>query len=107
MISWQAPSIAGEDLLERAAGLEVGARGRELHHGEALDEVRVETELHARDLEVLEGARGLDAVVRVRGHRQITEQIVLDPRFRRGHVVLQPSRHADGLSTTELSGRRK
>ena len=69
----------GEDLLRESTGLVVGARGGQLHHREPLDEVRIEAERHARDLEVLERSSGLDAVIGVGGHGEIAEQVVFGP----------------------------
>ena len=62
------------------AALEVGARRGQLHHRERLDQVGIEAQLHAGDVEVLEGAGRLDAVVGVGGHGLVAEQIVLHPR---------------------------
>ena len=76
------PLDAGEDLRAELAAVEVGARGGQLHHREGLDEVRVEAQLDARDVEVLEGAGRLDAVVGVGGHLLLAEQVVLDARGR-------------------------
>ena len=66
--------------------LEVGARRRQLHHRERLDEVRIELQLDAGDVEVLERAGGLDAVVGVGGHGFVAEQIVFEPCFGGGHL---------------------
>jgi hypothetical protein len=76
---------AGQDLLREPLGVEVGARGSELHHGEAFDEVRVLAQLDAGDLEVFECASRLNAVIRVGGHGEVTEEVVFDPCVRRGH----------------------
>jgi len=78
---------AFQHLVRQSAGVVVGARGRELHHCQSFDEVRVEPQLHARDLEVVERARRLDAIVRVSGHREVAKEIVFDPRGRGRHSL--------------------
>ena len=57
-----------EDLAAELAAVEVRASRGQLDHGERLDDVRIQPELHAGDVEVLEGAGGLDAVVSVGGN---------------------------------------
>src|SRR3954466_11249530 len=52
--------------------------------------MRIQAELYTRDPEVFECARGLHAIVRIRGHGKVAEQIVFDPCFRRGHCGLIP-----------------
>ena len=85
MISWQAPSMPVRIVLVELAALEVGARGGELHHRERLDQVGIEAQLHAGDVEVLEAARGLDAVVGVGRHGLVAEQIVFETCRLIGH----------------------
>ena len=74
-----------EDLVAELAAVEVGARGGQLHHRERLDQVGVEAQLHAGDVEVLEGARGLHAVVGVGGHGFLAEQVVFETSGLTGH----------------------
>src|SRR5262249_33893347 len=76
----------GEHVLAELAALLVRARGGQLDHRERLDQVRVEAKLDPGDVEVLEGARGLDAVVGARGHRLLAEEVVLDTGGGWGHV---------------------
>ena len=86
------PFHAGEDLGAELAAVEVGAGRRQLHHRQGLDEIGIEAQLDARDREVLEGPRGLHAVVRVGGHRFLTEQVVLEASgfSRHGRDLLCP-----------------
>ena len=58
---------ARQDFLAELPALEVRARGGHLHHRERLDQVGIQAKLHAGDVEILERARGLDAVVGVGG----------------------------------------
>jgi hypothetical protein len=76
--SSQALSMPVEDLLGELAALVVGAGRRQLHHARGLDEVRIQAQLDARDVEVLESARGLDAVVGVGWNFLVAQQVVLD-----------------------------
>ena len=85
MISWQAPSIPVRiGVVERAA-LEVGAGRGQLHHRERLDQIGVEAQLHAGDVEVLEAARRLDAVVGVGGNGLGAQQVVFETLGVIGH----------------------
>jgi len=54
-----------EDRLVESSALDVGARRGELDHREGTDEIRIEAQRDARELEVLERARGADAVIRI------------------------------------------
>jgi hypothetical protein len=56
----------------------VGSSGRHLDHAERFNQVGIEAELDAGNVKIDKRARGLHAVVGVRGHSKITEQIVLD-----------------------------
>ena len=87
MSSWQAPSMPVRISRLNWPQSKL-ARGRgHLHHGERLDQVGVEPQLDAGDVEVLERAGGLDAVVGVGGHGLLAEQVVLDACSRRWHVT--------------------
>ena len=98
------PLDALQDLLAELAAVEVRARGRELDHRECLDEVRVEPKLDARDVEVLQSARGLDSVVRVGGNGEIPEQVMLeaDGGFRCHRSSYWPARMAACRRTPSL-----
>ena len=63
---------ARQDLLAELATLDVRPCRGQLHHGEALDQVGVQAQLDARDVEVLEGAGRLDPVVGLRGDGLLT-----------------------------------
>ena len=67
-----------QDRLSEDATREVGARGAELHHRQRANQIGIEAQLDARDVEVLEASRGLDAVIRVDRHLLLAEQVVLD-----------------------------
>src|SRR5262245_58386285 len=60
-----------------ASALEVGARRRHLHHRERLDQIGIEMQRHAGDGEILERARGLDAVIGVGWHLLDAKEIAL------------------------------
>ena len=79
---------AGEDLLAELPAVEVGARRGHLHHREGLDQVRIELQLNPGDVEVLERAGGLHAVVGVGGHGFVAQQIVLEAGGSIRHGVL-------------------
>ena len=67
---------ARQNLLAELTAVEVGARGRHLHHAQAFDQIGIERELDTGDVKILEGARGLDAVVGVGWHGLVAQQIV-------------------------------
>ena len=85
-----------EDLGAELAALVVGARRGHLHHGQGFDEVRIEPELHAGDVEVVEAARRLHAVVGVGRHRLLPKEIA----FGSGRMV----RHGELLWGARLTG---
>jgi hypothetical protein len=65
-----------KDVLLELAAVEVRAGGRGLHHGQGLDEVGIEVELHSGDVKILERASRLDAVVRFGGDGLGAEEVV-------------------------------
>ena len=85
MISVQAASMPLQDLPAELTAGEIGARRRLLDHGERDDQIGIQPQLDSRNLEVVEGARGLHAVIRIPGHVLDAQKVVLLPRSRIGH----------------------
>ena len=73
-------SIAASTSWLHRADVGVGPRRRELHDRPRLDEARVVADRDARDLEVLERACRLHAVIGVRRDRLLAEQVALHAR---------------------------
>ena len=92
-----------QDLGVELAAVEVRARGRHLDHAEGPDEVGVEPKFDAGNVEVLEGAGRLHAVVGVAGNRLLAEEVVLDPDSGLRHGIVLSCVSA-GQSTARSQG---
>src|SRR6185503_20461508 len=86
----------GELLLREHAGIGVRTRRGELHEHQRVDELRVMADRDPRDLEVLECARGLHAVVGVCRDLLLPEQILLDAGLRPHGAAHQDEREHQG-----------
>jgi len=75
---------ATQDLRAQLATGLVGPRRREFDHGQGLNELRILADGNTGDMEVLDRTLGLDAVIGIRRHRLLTQQIVLDPNLGHG-----------------------
>ena len=87
---------AGRDLAAELTALEVGARGRHLHHPETFDEIGVVCEVNAGDVEVLQGPGGLHTVVGVGRYGLVAKEVVFQTCGGGGwHFKLPENRQTD------------
>jgi hypothetical protein len=68
-----------QDVAAEDPAINVRTGRGQLDHRESADDVWIKAELHSGNPEVVEGTRRLHAVVRVRGHRLVAQQVVFDP----------------------------
>ena len=94
---------AVQNLPAELTALEIGARRRELHHGEGADQIGIRPQLDARDVEVVERPRGMNPVVRVLRHDLASEQVVFFPGVSIGHgsLLLDQARRAASVPARE------
>src|SRR4029079_7616651 len=68
---------AGQDLAAELAAGEVGPGRRHLDHREGLDQIGIQPQLNAGDMEIRQRSRRLHPVVRIGGYGELTEEVVV------------------------------
>jgi hypothetical protein len=85
-----------ERFLLHGADVRIRPGGRQLHYCPGFDETRIVVDQNARELEVLEGAHGLDAVILVRRDLLLPEEVLLSAKGLLCHCIRhQPRKGRD------------